>query len=131
VHSRHELGKHWASEDGVVGEVEVRHVKDNILGVDVVPFPERDGQLDLPQGNCLPISDTIERHRWEQLAFPDLHLVEHLQGEEVETRSPINEDSSHPEVADREGHDHGKDADPRRVVQVVVPVKGNWCTRPF
>jgi hypothetical protein len=58
----------------------VCHVEENVLGVKVVRFPERDGQLDQPQGNCPPISETIERHQWEQLAFPDLHLVEHLWG---------------------------------------------------
>jgi hypothetical protein len=81
----------------------VHHVQDNILGAEVVPFSERDKQLDLPQGNRLSISNTIERHQWEQLAFPNPRLVEHLRGEEAQTLSPINEVSSHPEVADRGG----------------------------
>jgi hypothetical protein len=48
VHGRHELGERRAPEDGVVGEVEVRHVEDNVLRAEVVLFPERDRQLDLP-----------------------------------------------------------------------------------
>jgi hypothetical protein len=105
----------------------VRHIEHNILGAEVVPFSERGGQLDLPQGNHLPISDTIERHRWEQLAFPDLHLVEHLQ--ERRFRPPPLSTRALPTLwLQIVGDTTTGGCQPRHVVWVVVPIKGNHCT---
>ena len=73
-----------APKDGVIEEVEVHHIEDIIFHAEVVPLlPKRDGQLDLSQGDHLPVSGTIEWHQRDQLVFPNLHQEEYFRGEQV------------------------------------------------
>ena len=46
---RHELGKSWVPEDGVVRETDAGDVEVHQLGVVVVACAEGDGEADLPQ----------------------------------------------------------------------------------
>jgi hypothetical protein len=42
---RHELGDSWSAEDGMVGSLEVRNLKLDVLGAVVLPgFPEGNSQ---------------------------------------------------------------------------------------
>ena len=83
----------------------MHHVERDVLRAEVVPPAERDGQLDLPQQDSLPVGHSTERGRGGELAFPDLHSAEHLWRQQIQTCSAIHQGPPDPDVAD--GGHHG------------------------
>ena len=91
VRDGHELRQGQLAKDGVVGQGDVRHIKVEALGAIVLASPERDSKAYLAQGNRGSVCDSSERPRRCQSLVGDLQLLERLDRDHVEARTPIKE----------------------------------------
>ena len=48
MRDRHEFGKGWSPEDGVICHFKISYLEGDVLGLEVFPSAEGDGQSDLP-----------------------------------------------------------------------------------
>ena len=103
VRNSHELCLGRIAEDGVVGEAGVRHIEVEILGAIVLASPERDSEAYLAQRNHGSVGDADERPRWCQPLIGDLPLLERLNRDHVEARTPIKKCLGDGDVVDGGG----------------------------
>ena len=88
VRDSHELRQSWVAEDGIVGEGDVCHIEVEDLGAIVLASLKRDSEAYLAQGNRGTIGDAGEWHRRCQPLVGDLQLLERLDRDHVEARTP-------------------------------------------
>src|SRR5438105_3758777 len=89
----HELGEGWSPKDGVVHRLETSNLKRNILSSEVLPRAECDGQTDLPEWYRRGPRDYPVEWRAApfQLGVWDLHVIQGLSKENVESAAAVNQ----------------------------------------
>ena len=87
----HELGQSWVPEDGIVWQADVGDVEVNELGVVIVALPKGDRKTYMPYRNSGTISDPTERLGRLKLIVWHLEIVEHLDGQDIESCSTVDE----------------------------------------
>ena len=130
VRRRHEFCQCRAPKDTVVGQGDIGHVEDDVLRAEVGRGPERNRELDLPQGLSDPGVNSLEGSRGAKAPGGNLELLEHPGGEEVEAGTPVDEHLGDLGVVDRRGNHQRQDANPRRAIWVISGVEGDWDRRP-
>ena len=89
----HEPGQHWATQDRVIGGLEVSHLEDQILRPEVLLSAEGDRQRDPTQGvGSLPRYNAVEgfvacRHFGEV----EIHLLQGFSEDDVQSAPSIDE----------------------------------------
>ena len=107
------------------------HIEVEALGAIVLASTERDSKAYLAQGDRGPVGDASEWPRRCQPLVGDLQLLECLDGDHVEARTPIKEFLGDGDVVDGGGADEGDGADSPCGLGVVAGVEGDLVLGPL